>query len=176
MNESNFIKTALHYGALSGIGIFLFYMLLYFMGYNLFGPATMAGIWIPAVFVVLAMKFHRDSNLKGSITYGQALLMGFITTLFSASLFGLAFYLFGTLVDPGILDNYQQQAALSIEEGKSILSETMYEKAMESIELVTVGSLAFSESFNKILGGGIISLIAAAILQRKPVQQVNDWQ
>ncbi len=177
MNDSIFIKTALHYGALSGIGTFLFYMLIYFLGYSVFGETTMLGIWIPVVFIILAVKFHRDSNLGGSISFKKGLFMGLITTLFSSTLFGLAFYLFGTLYDSSLIENYKVQAALSIEQGKElILSEAMYEKAMESIDLVTLGSLAFSETFNKLIGGAIISLIVAAIIKRKPVAPSNDWQ
>jgi len=174
MTDSNFIKTALHYGALNGIGIFLFYMLVYFLGFNVFGPATIAGAWIPVVFVVLAIKFHRDQNLGGVISYRQGLSMGLVTTLFSSTLFGLAFYLFGTLLDPGIVESYKIQAEQSLEEGKSILPDAMFDRAMESIELVTMGSLSFSESFNKIIGGGFVSFIAAAFLKRKSLEESNE--
>jgi hypothetical protein len=175
MNDSNFIKTALHYGALCGIGIFIFYLSLYFFGFSVFGEATMLGIWIPIVFTVLAIKFHRDMNLGGAITYRQGLTMGLITTLFSSTLFGLAFYIFIVLYDPAIVEVYKIQAAASIEEGKGVLlSEAMYEKAMESIDLVTSGSLAFSETFNKIIGGAIISLVVAAVLRKPAAPEINN--
>ncbi len=176
MNDSIFVKTALHYGALSGIGSFIFYMLLYFTGFGLFGSATLAGIWIPVLFIVLAIKFHRNENQGGFITFGKAFMMGLSTTLFSSALFALLFYLFGTLYDPGIVEMYKNQAALSLEEGKSILSEAMYEKALDSIDMVTLSSLAFSEAFNKILGGMLITLFAALIMKRKQQPDHDSWQ
>ena len=162
------IKTALHYGALSGLSVFLFFLVIYFSGYNVFGAAPFLGFWIPVVFIVLATRFHRDHNLAGSMSFWQGFSIGLFTTFFSATLFGLAFYLFTLVYAPDLLEIYKTQAELSMEEGKALLSEAMYEKAMEGIEQVTLGSLAFSESFNKVIGGVLISLVTAAIYRRKP--------
>ncbi len=170
MNDNNLAKTALHYGAMSGLSVFLFFMVLYFGGMNIFGAASILGIWIPVIFIIIATKFHRDHNLGGAITYGQGFSIGLFTSLFSATLFGLAFYLFGTIYEGSLLSSYKTQAAISLEDGKGILSDALFEKAMDSIDLVTMSSLAFSESFNKLLGGGLVSLITAAIFRRtKPV-------
>ena len=169
MNNPNLIKTSLHYGALSGIAVFLFFIGLYFSNINVFGPLTTLGVWIPVVFIVIATKFHRSQNLNGSMTYGQGLLIGISTTLFSSALFGLSFYLFGSLVAPELLELYRSQAAQSLEEGKSLLSESLMDKAMDSIELVTLSSLAFSESFNKVVWGTVISLITAAVYKKSNV-------
>jgi hypothetical protein len=167
MNDNYFVKTSLHYGALSGIGSFLFYLLLYFAGQNLFGPVTMLGIWIPVLFIVFAIRFYRNGYLGGYITFGRAFLLGVTTSLFGAALFGLSFYLFGIIYDPGLVESYKLMAEDSLEQGKALLSDSMYEKAMDSIELVTMGSLAFSEAFNKVLGGALISLVVALIMKRK---------
>lgn len=166
MNDNNLAKTALHYGAMSGLSVFLFFMVLYFSGMNIFGPASMLGLWIPIVFIVLSSRFHREHNLGGVMTYGQGFSIGVFTAFFSATMFGLAFYLFGTIYEGGLLSAYKTQAALSMEEGKALLSDSLYEKAMDSIDMVTMSSLAFSEAFNKLLGGFIISLITAAIFRR----------
>ncbi|MBL0342941.1 MAG: DUF4199 domain-containing protein [Bacteroidetes bacterium] len=167
MQENNMAKTALHYGAMSGLTVFMFFMLLHFSGSNIFGSGSILGLWIPIVFISIATRFHRDHNLGGAMTYGQGFSIGIFTTLFSATLFGLAFYLFGTFYEGSLLSAYKTQAAISLEDGKDILSDSLYEKAMDSIDLVTMSSLAFSESFNKLLGGGFISLITAAIFMRK---------
>ncbi len=167
MKENYFVKTALHYGAMSGLSVFMFFMVLYFTGNNIFSSTSLLGIWIPIVFISLATRFHRDHHLMGAINYGQGFGMGIMTTFFSATLFGLAFYLFGTLYEGDLLSAYKLQASMSLEEGKSLLSDSLYDKAMESIDLVTMASLSFSESFNKIIGGIIISLITAAVFRQQ---------
>ncbi|MBK8874732.1 MAG: DUF4199 domain-containing protein [Bacteroidetes bacterium] len=166
------IKTALHYGSLSGLSVFVFFVIIHFMGYNVFGGVPFLGFWIPVVFIIMASKFHRDHNLQGVMTYWQGFTIGIFTTFFSAALFGLAFYLFTLMYAPELLDQYKTQALTSMEEGKAVMSDAVFEKAMEGIEEVTIGSLAFSESFNKLLGGLIISFITAAIYRRKPQQFV----
>lgn len=168
MSDKNMSKTALHYGSLSGIAVVGFYMLLYLAGLNLFGPVSILGIWIPILFIVLATRYYRDHNLGGTMTYGQGLAIGFMTTIFSVILFGLFFYLFGTVTDNTLLDSYKTQAAESLEQGKTLLSDKMLDKAMESIDIMTMPSLALSEAFNKLFSGIIITLITAAVFRRKP--------
>jgi len=158
----------MHYGSLSGITIFVFYMLLYFSGLSIFGPSSILGIWIPVVFLVMATKFHRNHNLAGNMSYGQGVGIGFFTTVFSCTLFGLAFYLFGALYDVNLLETYKSQAAESLEAGKELLSDKMLDKAMESIDVVTMSSLAFSESFNKLILGVLATLIIAFIFRKNP--------
>ncbi|MDQ3050639.1 MAG: DUF4199 domain-containing protein [Bacteroidota bacterium] len=167
MSEGKMFKTAIHYGSLSGIAVIVFYMALYYGGFNVFGQMSLLGVWIPVVFLVMATKFHRSNNLGGFMTYRQGLSVGFATTIFSITLFGLFFYLFGTVIDANLLDSYKSQAAESLEQGKEILSERMMDKAYESIETMTISSLAFSEAFNKMIGGVISTLIIAAIYLRK---------
>jgi hypothetical protein len=168
MGENRVFRTALHYGSLSGIAIVIFYAVVYFSGFSVFGQVSLLGIWIPIVFLVLAIRYHRDHNLGGFMGYRQGLSVGFMTTVFSATLFALTFYLFGTLFDSNLLESYKSQAAESLEEGKSLLSEKMMDKAMESIDTMTMSSLAFSEAFNKMLGGVIATLVIALIFRRKP--------
>lgn len=169
MKDGNMVKIALHYGAMSGLAIFAFLMGLHFAGYNIFGSGSIFGIWIPIVFIVLATKYYRDHVLGGNLTYGQGFTIGLFTSIFSATLFGLAFYIFGTLLDHSVLDIYKIQTEQSLAEGKGILSESLYEKVMDSIDLVTISSLSFSESFNKLLGGVIISLVTAGVFSRKKI-------
>jgi uncharacterized membrane-anchored protein YitT (DUF2179 family) len=167
MNESSLMRTGLHYGSLSGLAIFGFYLAVYLAGYNIFGGVTMLNVWIPVVFIVLATRHQRDRIQGGLISYGQAFATGMATTFFSATLFGLSFYLMGKVFDHSLLDVYKIQAEMSMEEGKEILSEALLEKAMESIDLVTMESLAFSEAFNKMVWGGIVTLVTAGMMRKK---------
>lgn len=177
MNQSNLTRTALHYGVMSGLAVFLFNFLLYASGNNIFGPISMLGIWIPVVFIVIATRFHRDQNLGGTLSYGQGFSIGILTTVFSATLFGLCFYLFSVLYATELIEFYKSQAAEGLEQGKDFVSEALLDQAMEGLEQATMSSLAFSESFNKFLWGGVVSLITAAVMRRKGNENApTDWQ
>lgn len=161
------MRTGLHYGSLSGLAIFGFYLAVYLAGFNIFGGVSMLNVWIPVVFIVLATRHQRDRIQGGLISYGQAFATGMATAFFSAVLFGLSFYLMGKVFDHSLLEAYKIHAEESMKEGKEILSEALFEKAMESIDLVTMESLAFSEAFNKVVWGGIVTLVTAGMMRRR---------
>lgn len=167
MGEGNKIKSALHYGSLSGIAIVLFNMVLYVSGFNIFGQMGLLGIWIPIVFLVMATRYHREHTLSGRMSYRQGLSIGFATTIFSVTLYALCFYLFGTIYETNLLDSYKSQALESLHQGEHLLSEKMMDKAIESIDIMTMATLAFGEAFNKMIGGVIATLIIAAVFRRK---------
>ncbi len=166
MSETSSIRAGLYYGSLSGLAVFVFYMTVHLAGFNIFGAITLLNIWIPVVFVILAIRHQRDKIFGGIISFGQAFKAGMVTTFFASLLFGLGFYLFGKIFDHGILNTYKIQAELSMEEGKKILSQSLVDKAMESIDMATMESLTMSEAFNKLLWGVVVSLVAAAIMKR----------
>jgi hypothetical protein len=166
MSETSSVRTGLYYGSLSGLAVLVFYIAVHLAGFNIFGAITMLNIWIPVVFIILAIRHQRDRVFAGIISFGRAFKAGIATTFFAALLFGLGFYLFGKIFDHGILNSYKMQAELSMEEGKKVLSEGLIEKAMESIDMTTMETLAMSESFNKVLWGGVVSLLAAAVMKR----------
>jgi hypothetical protein len=166
MGDQGVYRTALYYGTLGGIAIFIFYIVLYISNLNVFGPVSMLGIWIPVVFLVKATRFHRDHNLSGIMTYRQGLSIGFFTTAFYVILFGLAFYLFGVLYAGDLVEMYRTAALASEKAGREVFSESIIDQTMESIELVNMATLAYSQAFLKLVGGILITLITAAIFCR----------
>jgi len=174
MNTDNLTKTALHYGSLCGLSMFGFYALLHYSGFNIFGNISLTGIWIPLLFIIRALKTHRNVNLGGSMNYGQGFRMGITTSFFSALLFGLLFYLWGVFLETGLANEYKIYASQSLEQGRELLSDSFVEQALDSIEEATISSLAFSESLSKVFGGVLITLIAAGFLKRQNNRDIVD--
>ena len=168
MGDQAVYRTALYYGTLGGIAIFLFYIVLYISNLNLFGPVSMLGVWIPVVFLIKATRFHRDHNLSGFMTYRQGISIGFFTTAFHVTLFGLAFYLFGVLYAGDLIGMYKSAALDSEEAGRAVFSENIIDQTLESIEAVNMATLAYSQSFVKLVGGILTTLVIAAIFRRSP--------
>ena len=165
------VKTAMQYGAYSGLSSFCFFLLLYFVSSNPLGNKSWLGAWIPIVFIVLGTKYFRDSENGGFIAYWRGVGTGTFIALFSSLLFALLIYLFGTLADPQILENYKVESLQGIEEAKKFLtSETMLsrlDEAIEKIEKFSMSELALSFFYNGIFGGFVISLIVAAVLKKQ---------
>lgn len=173
------LKYALNYGAMSGIGVFIFFLVFYFTGINPLGNIMWLAAWIPVVFICRATKNFRDYELEGFISYGQAWQMGVLTGVSSALLSALLTYIFCKVIDPEIVesfksDNLQQLEAIK-EQISGMMSDSMYEKAQESFEKMDVQTVASGEFFNKSIGSILVSLITAAIYKRnKPFKEVSE--
>lgn len=164
------LKTALNYGAISGLCSFAFFLLLYFTGLFPLGPASWLGCWIPVVFMVFGTRHHRDHELNGNISYWTAFRGGFLVATCGGLLFALLLYLFGTVMAPGFTDMFKQESYNALEQTKSItesmLGKGMYDEAVRNIDKITLSSIAFQEFMYKSLGGLLAAFITAAAIRR----------
>ena len=170
MQPSSF-KTAVNFGAMSGLSCFAIFILLYKMGINPLGPGSWMAIWIPPLFIFLGTRRFRNVELKGFISFGAAFRASFLTASSGALLYALLIYIFGTLIDPLVLDNFKEMMLTELEQTesmmRSVLGDSIYEKSIEEINNTTFKSMAMNDFFNKTIGGALFGLITAAILKRK---------
>lgn len=166
------MRTALNIGALYGLSSFAFFLLMYYAGLNALGTSAWLGMWIPLVFTIWSIRFYRDRECGGFISYWRAFRTGLLTIMCGAMLSALLLYLFGIIGAPDLLDNYKEQMLKGLEETEDMMtglfSDKMYDMMVDNINKTTMSSIASSDFFNKSLGGAILSLIAAAFLKRNP--------
>lgn len=168
MNFSPLWRTALNYGAMSGLTSFLIFLALYYKGMNPLGPASWLGAWIPIVFICLSTKYYRDRILGGFISYWQGFRTGMLTAICGSFLFALFIYSFTKIFDGTIVEAFKSDALRGMEDAKYIFSDEMYDQGIESIEKINMGNIATNDFFTKILGGLLISFITAAFYRRLP--------
>lgn len=163
-------KVILNYGGGSGLSSFGMFLLIQWIGWNPLGQASLLGLWIPVVFICLATGYYRDHILDGTISYGQAFRVGFLTCSAGALLFALFLYIYGTIINPGLVDVYKQYLMEGIEQSKIFLGEDMFEKiyqsSLENLDKTTMYTIASSDFFNKTFGGFLVSLITAGFYRR----------
>ena len=167
-------KTAVNFGAISGLFCFVIFILLYKTGINPLGPGSWLAIWVPPLFIFLATKRFRNEELNGFISFGAGFRTGFLTASSGALLYALLIYIFGTIIDPSVLDNFKEIMLVELEQTesmmRSVLGDSIYEKSIEEINNTTFKSMAMNDFFNKCISGAIFSLITAAILKRKSIE------
>jgi hypothetical protein len=163
-------RTALNYGAISGLAGFAFFLLLYFVGIFPLGYGSWLGFWIPIVVMVMATKNYRELN-GGYINYWTAWGVGFLTAACGGFLFGLLVYIFGKIGVRDFLDQYKAINLEAMEKSRALavdfMGEKMYEDAVENLDKLTLSNVAMQEFMNKSFGGMLFGLITAAILQKK---------
>lgn len=170
MKTNPLLKTAINYGAMSALASFAVFVALYYKGLNPLGPGSWLGAWIPIVFICLGTNFYRSHCLNGFISYGQSFKIGFLISLASGFLFALLIYIFVTLIDGNVIEVYKEEMRIGMEEAKFIFSRDMYEQGLESIEKLTITTIAYNDFFMKVIGGVLVSLITAAIYRKQPAE------
>jgi uncharacterized protein DUF4199 len=173
MNSNPLLKTAVNFGAMSGLCSFAVFLGLYYKGINPLGNASWLGWWIPVVFICIATKIYRDRFLAGEISYGQAMKIGLTTAMAASFLFVLLIYIFASLIDSNVVTMYKNEALKGMEETKFIFSDEMYEEAIESIEKINIRNIAFNDFLTKMFGALLVSLVTAAVYRRKKQEMEN---
>ncbi len=179
MSRDPLFKTAMRFGAYSGLSIFIIFLLVYFAGKN---PFTSGLMWLgTAVFIAFmsyGMRFYRDDISGGSMTYWRGVLAGTLISIAGYAAFSVLVYVFIVAVDPSLLERYKTEALDALEQSRDMIEGKVsgnsigkyIDKAAGEIDKLTAGTLAFSDFLNKVTGGFIFSLILSAILRKsKPL-------
>ncbi len=150
------------------------FFLMLFLGKNLdFGIQEVLGyisIFVSLSFVFLGIKYFRDKENNGSVSFGKALIIGLTISLFAALAFGIVdtFYLIN--INP---DFPQQYLEYSLSNMKETLPANEFEIEKEKLinDMKKYGNPYFGGLIMFItvfMIGSIISLLSSIILQRKP--------
>jgi len=115
--------------------------------------------------MVLAMKQHRD-ELGGYMTFGRGFMVGFWVTLIIAVVTAIWSYVFFSFIAPDVIDIIgEAQRDAMIDQG---MSDEQIEQAMGfSSWMMNPVMLSLFGAIGTLVLGIIISLIVAAIMQRK---------
>lgn len=173
MNNAPTLKTAMNYGAISGIVTFLFLMIFFAMGVNPLGPGSWICSWVPIVFIVKATIYYRDHENNGSLNYVTGLQIGFMTEFFAGLLLTLLLYLVGKVGFPNMFSDYIADSLAKIQREdvrkltEQIIGEETYEKSVESMQNLTFTAFLYSEFLWKTFGGFLVSLFTALIFKHK---------
>lgn len=166
-------KHALQQGAVLGIALIVFYLILYVAGINVYAQTdkSIGGYlsYLSYVIIIaglfLGIKSYRDKALGGSISFGRALGFGTLMSLFSGIILAIYIILFIYVIDPDVLDGiFIMAEERMIEQG---MPDSAIEKGMEITRAVTVPMMIAGTVVGNTFVGVIISLILGAILKKE---------
>lgn len=166
-------STVIKYGVRSAIAISILFLLALTLGKNLdYGLQEVIGyasMVLSLLFVFFGIKHFRDNENDGVVSFGKALIIGILITLFAALAFGIIDLIYIKYINPEFTAEYY---ARSIEQFKSSLTGAELEAKL--VEMESQKKLFMNPffsfllmSFTVFLVGLIISLISSLILQRK---------
>lgn len=102
--QPSLLKSTINYGAMLGLALVIVTLLAWMFDILLKPGFSYVGYALIIIGIVLATINFRDQEQGGSITYGRALGVGFLTTLFAGIVISLFSYLLYTLIDPTLIE------------------------------------------------------------------------
>jgi hypothetical protein len=167
-NKSGLLKHAMTYGAIIGLILVVYSVVLYIGGLTFNKGLGLIQYAVLITGLYLGTKAFRDKTLGGFITYGQALGLGVLIALFVGIISIFFQYILMRFIDPGLVDKYMVVMEEQFEKSRFIPEdqiELALEKSRQSLTAlwsIPVGVLTFT------FIGFIISLITSAIVKRDP--------
>lgn len=160
-------------GAKLGIGIVIFFLILYFAD-KMVGSGWSALSWvIYGAIIYQTMRVYRDQFRDGFLSYGQGILFGVRISTLAGIIIGFYYFIMFSFVDPSLRDLMfaeAEEAYLAMG-----MSESAVEEMQGSIEMTTnPWVLLISNAIGGLFNGLIVSLVVAAFVKRKgdPFQEV----
>jgi uncharacterized membrane protein (DUF106 family) len=180
--KSSLLQLTLTYGAILGVASIIFSLVLYIAGFIPYNFKRMIltfviSLAISIVFISAGTKAYRDKILGGSITFAQALLVGFGIVLFSTIIGSLYNLIFNTIIDPDYMNRVMEATKNWTYDWMNNMGapEARIEEAMDRIEKQKEGMSPVKTFFQSFIisaiFGTILSLIIAAFTKknRNPV-------
>jgi len=171
--KSTFWKSAMVYGLYIGIVLTLFSVILYVTGQSTNKALGWISFPLYAVCIVLAQIHYRDNELKGVISYGEAVGFAAAAMLFSGIISALYMIILYSFIDPGLIDQMKAlQEEAMLQKG---MPEDQIETAMSfSAKMYTPAWLSIMGLLGSVLIGTIISLVSSIFVKKQPNEDAFD--
>jgi len=167
-NKSSLMKQAMTFGAIIGLILVVFSVLLYMTGQTFNKGLGFVQYVVLFAGIYWGSRNYRDKVLNGSITYGRALGLGLWITIFVGIITLFFNFIMIRYIDQGLIDKYMAIVEETMENNRFLSSgdiESGLERArkfMTSVWSIPMGLISFT------LIGLVMSLITSALVRRNP--------
>jgi uncharacterized membrane protein YhaH (DUF805 family) len=168
MSENNFsiTRNSMNYGGMTGIALFLVFFISGLVSNSFSGILQMLGYLVLGIGIYIGTKSYRDTQLNGSISYGQSLFSGFLISFFAAVLISFVVFLYLKFIDSSMLIKMMDQTEIELRERYNDDDE----KVDQALEIMQVMNNPPGYALMLILGytfwGTLLSLVLAAFVKR----------
>ncbi|MEK7584724.1 MAG: DUF4199 domain-containing protein [Patescibacteria group bacterium] len=168
-------KIEVKYGLFIGIGLVVWILLEFALGFHTtrleLGQYTgYAAVIIPIVLLYQGIKEKRDTELAGSMKFGQGVRAGFLMSLVAAPIIGFFFYVFIEFLNPRWLElTFELERAKLLQTG--VAAETVSQMLAQIKPIFTVQVQVASAFLGTILQGLGLSVLISALLRWRQRKQ-----
>jgi len=165
-NKSSFIQQTLTAGLLLGIVLVVYSLLMYFLDMSTNKYVGWISYAIIAVVIYYLQLQHRNKDLNGFMSYGQALGFAVMAMLFAAIISAIFSFIMVKFIDPGIVTKIMtmQEEAMA----KRGMTPEQTEMAMKmTTKMMTPVMMSVFTLIGMMFWGTILSLITSAITRKE---------
>lgn len=166
-------KTVLKYGSYGFLAGIIFFGIAFLLGDNLsYSVQEIIGYTSMVVslsFIFFGIKHYRDKVNQGTVTFGKALVIGLLISIFVGIGVAIIDYVYTTVINPDFATEYLDKTLATMKETLPA-EEYEIEKVKLSEQMQAYGGsgfMAFIMFATVVMIGFVISLISGLILQRK---------
>jgi hypothetical protein len=149
-------------------GIVMYVAGVYFAAWSMF-----ASLLVLLFCIILGTIWYRNNMLEGTMTFGQALILGIVISVSTGLIYALYNIISISFFYPHFLDDMIRNGVARIQ--ASGLSSEQGSKLIASMKRnATVPIIALGNFVRLSIIGGIFSLITSIILRRKDSSKVSN--
>jgi len=167
MNEkSTFWKASITNGAILGIALIIFSVLLYILDLTTTKGMNYISYVIIIAGIIWATKTYRDNNLGGTISYGQALGFATMVVVIAALISSIYSYVFMKFIDPSVIDKIiamgeEEMIKRGMNDEQIEMTQSMQAKFMKPGLMNIIGFFAL------VLWGFVLALITSIFMKKE---------
>ena len=107
-------KSALYYGLLLAVALIVVHLVLYLADYHTSTGGIVISMLVLVAGIVVASLDYRNKKLGGFISYGKAVMIGFLTVLFASFIVAIYTFVYHSNINPGEIQEAKIEAAQNI--------------------------------------------------------------
>lgn len=121
-------------------------------------------MFLSMVFVFLGIRYYRDHEQNGSISFGKALQIGLLIALFPALAFGMFDQIYVNYINPDFYQEYYQAQLDKIEAADQTDYEAQAAKIKSDMEFFSSPLIQYLVMFATVFLVGIIASVISSLL------------
>ncbi len=126
-------------------------------------------MFLAMVFVFLGIRYYRDHEQNGTISFGKALQIGLLIALFPAFAFGMFDQIYVNYINPDFYEDYYEAQLDKIDAQSETEYEAQAAKIKSDMEFFSSPVVQYLVMFATVfLVGIIVSVISSLLLKRPP--------
>jgi hypothetical protein len=168
---NKYLKTAYQFGALGGVLSVASFIFLSFWNTDPTNLNLIFGYLITPIALFLGIKFFKEYNNGGYLSFAEGMTVGFVTYLLIGVISSLGIVLFLT-VSPELFSSIQDSKWSVLEENREVIIAQVgldsFELTQSNLKKISVWDIALNDGIWKIIPGLFFSIIISIILRKNP--------